>query len=286
MNYNVIDRLGRRLFRYPVYNFLKLFSTINMPEASDEPIDVIIPVIAKDLLVLPFCIEGIRKNVLNKINAIYIVGPLDDRIISFAKKNNLIYVEENDVLGFGVKDINYITSKGEDRSGWLFQQFIKMSGNIGKCQNFVTIDSDHILVNPHVFLAKDNKYVFYQSEEFHWMYIKIIYQLIGVLSITPLSYVSHKMIFNKEILAQLKSVIEQRSGKKWTDTIVSFLNRDDSSSFSEFELYANFVSSKKKKKKLWLQKTLYRETFINLAELQGRYVKNLSVTYPEYLQRI
>ena len=63
MNYTNIDRIGRRLFRYPIYNFLKLFSTTNMPEASDEPIDVIIPIIAKDLVVLPLCIEGIKKNV-------------------------------------------------------------------------------------------------------------------------------------------------------------------------------------------------------------------------------
>ena len=284
MNYTNIDRIGRRLFRYPIYNFLKLFSTTNMPEASDEPIDVIIPIIAKDLLVLPLCIEGIKKNVLNKINAIYLVGPSDDRIISFAKKNDLIYVEEDTVLGFGVKDIKYITNKGENRSGWLFQQLIKLSGNIGQCQNFVTIDSDHILINPHVFLTKDDTFIFYQSEEFHWTYIKVIYQLIGVFAITPLSYVSHKMIFNKEILVQLKNIIEQRSGKKWTDTIISSLNRDDSSPFSEFELYANFVSSKKKKNKLWLQKTLYRATSIKLAELQNRYNDKLSVTYPEYLQ--
>lgn len=62
-----------------------------------------------------------------------------------------------------------------------FQQLIKLSGNIGQCQNFVTIDSDHILINPHVFLTKDDTFIFYQSEEFHWTYIKVIYQLIGVL---------------------------------------------------------------------------------------------------------
>ena len=50
MNYTNIDRIGRRLFRYPIYNFLKLFSTTNMPEASDEPIDVIIPIIASVII--------------------------------------------------------------------------------------------------------------------------------------------------------------------------------------------------------------------------------------------
>lgn len=67
------------------------------------------------------------------------------------KEHHLIFVDENEVLPITKKDINYICKDGRDRSGWLFQQLLKLAGNIGTCENFITIDSDHILLKPHTF---------------------------------------------------------------------------------------------------------------------------------------
>ena len=135
-----INRIGYHLFRRPVYSLLRQVSTVSMPTPSDEMVDIVIPVIPKDLKILPFCIEGIKHNVANKIKDIYIVGPEDKRIEEFVKIQNLSFVKEDDVLGFGVKDVKYITNDGIDRSGWLFQQFLKLSGNIGTCENYITVD--------------------------------------------------------------------------------------------------------------------------------------------------
>ena len=279
----MIDRIGRRLFRYPLYYILECFGSLNMPEPSDKEIDVIIPVIPKDLKILPYCIEGVKKNIKNKIRDIYIIGPNKIELRDFASRHNIIFIDETKVLGFSPNDVNYITTSGENRSGWLFQQFLKLSGNVGECDNFVTIDSDHILIKPHVFLTSDNKYVFYRSQEFHLQYLLTNYKLLGLFNIPYLSYVSHKMIFNKKLLTQLKKTIEDRSGLSWIETIKNNINKTDASSFSEFELYANFVPGKYKHSKLWLQQAEKRTSILSVDELERLYPKKLSFTYPNYL---
>ncbi len=48
--------------------------------ASKIKIDVLIPVIEKDLKVLPFVIDGVRKNVKHPIGNILIVAPPSEKI--------------------------------------------------------------------------------------------------------------------------------------------------------------------------------------------------------------
>lgn len=278
-----INRLGYYLFRTPIYKIFSLFETLNMPRPSDEFIDVVIPIIPKDLDTLPYCLMGLRKNVLNRIKDIYIVGPDDIRIKEFAKDNHLVYINEMDIFGFGPDDICYITNSGINRSGWLFQQFIKLSGRVGTCDNYITIDSDHILLKPHVFLTHENKFILYRSSEFHWPYYFANKRLLGRLSIPLLSYVAHKMIFNKKILEQLQCELENKHGVLWTDAIISILDKAEASAFSEFELYGNYVDPNQKISKLWLQCVAMRGNDINISNLELSHPKKLSITYPEYL---
>lgn len=281
----IINRIGYYLFRKPIYYVLSFLGNIQMPKASSEEIDIIIPVIAKDLITLPLCLNGIRKNICHNIKDIYLVGPEDDRLIKFAKNEGLKFVNELDVLGFSPKEVSFVTQDGRDRSGWLYQQLLKLSGGIGKCQNFVTIDSDHVLVRPHVFITDDGKYVFYRSSEFNWVYIIENYRLLGKFRLPILSYVAHKMVFNKGLLDNLKEVLERNSGLKWTDAIIQSLDNRYASPFSEFELYACFVDNRKKYNKLWFQKALPRNNSIDIDNIFYNYRKLLSITYPEYLRK-
>lgn len=280
-----IDRIGFHLFRRPVYSLLRQVSSVSMPTPSDEMVDIVIPVIPKDLNILPFCLEGIKNNIANRIKDIYIVGPEDERIVEFVKKHKLSFVNENDVLGFGVKDVKYITNDGVNRSGWLFQQFLKLSGNIGTCENFITVDSDHILIRPHVFFTKEGKFVFYRSEEFHLPYILANKKLLGSFKMPLLSNVAHKMIFNKSILRDLKTDIEERSNLSWVESIMRVLDKDDTSAFSEFELYAQYVKRELKINKLWLQEAYVWDGEIDVESYKRQHPHVLSITYPDYLTK-
>lgn len=280
-NFLNVNRFGKRI-RYFSSLFKRRYSSISL-DASSEPIDVIIPMIPKDLDVLPLCLKGLRENVANKIEKIYIVSPYDDGLINYCKEEGIVYVNENDVLGYSAKDVNFVTEKGENRSGWMFQQFLKLAGNVGTCQRYITIDSDHILLNRHVFLTKDDKYVFYRSPEFHIQYHLINKKLLGGFHLPLLSYVSHKMIFDKKELESLKRLVETRLGKRWDLAILDNLDKEAGAPFSEFEFYAGYINKKRKISYMWNQKALKRDEMSDYQKLKERYSEYLSVTFPDYL---
>lgn len=69
-------------------------------------------------------------------------------------------IDENKVLPITKKDIHYRSKKWE-KSGWLFQQLLKLSGDsLGNSSLFSAIDADTVLIRPHVFRS-GNKTVFY-----------------------------------------------------------------------------------------------------------------------------
>lgn len=274
-----INRICRRLRTF----LYSLYPNRAMPlNPSKRPIDIIIPLVEKDLDILPLCLEGIRHNVLNVIKKIYIVAPDNEKIKTFCSNNSLIFIDENIVLGYSVKSLDYVTSSGVNRNGWLFQQYLKLSGNIGNCDDFVTIDSDHILLKPHVFITDDNRYVFYRSCEFHLGYYLINNKLLGKLKIPGLSFVAHKMVFNKKHLSDLKSKIKDYTGMEWDRAILANLDRNDTSGFSEFEIYASSMPKELYVSVLWNQLQLKRSKLISYDELRKKYVGFLSVTFPEY----
>lgn len=276
---NNIDRVCRRLRAF-LYGLYPNRAMLLIP--SKRPIDIIIPLVEKDLDIFPLCLESIRHNVLNVIKNIYIVAPDNARIKEFCSNNGLMFIDENVVLGYSVKDLDYITSSGVDRNGWLFQQYIKLSGNVRTCDDFVTIDSDHILLEPHVFITDDNRYVFYRSCEFHLGYYLINNRLLGKLKIPALSFVAHKMVFNKKHLSELKSKIKDYTGMEWDRAILANLDRNDTSAFSEFEIYASSMPKELYVSVLWNQLQLKRSKLISYDELKKKYVGFLSVTFPEY----
>ncbi len=256
--------------------------------ASGEPIDVVIPVIAKDLETLPLCLEGVRRCVVHPIKQIYLVAPRLKEIVDFCTDNGLVFVDETSVLdGMKASDLNltehYPDGTSADRSGWLFQQLLKLSGNVGTCRHYLCIDSDHILVRPHVFLTDDGKTVFYQSYEKHDAYYRNIRRFFPGMKLSRLSYVAHKMLFSKDKIAQLHSELEEKTGKPWVEAIRD--NYDDHSfaDFSEFELYGNWFPEDEKICRPWLQKTLRHNRMEDYDALRKRWSgSRMSVTFPAY----
>ncbi len=262
-----------------------LFSKKERIIAATDAIDVVIPVIQKDLLILPLCLEGIKACVQHPVENTYIVAPNQPEIIDFCKKNALIFVEESSVLGLAPSDLNLqITFPNGDtanRSGWLFQQLIKLSGKVGTKENYLCIDADHILVQPHIFIAEDKRSVFYFSSENHQPYYNSIKKLLGDIPLAPLSYIAHKMIFNRKQVESLHEAIQQHTGKLWTDAILHYCDRTTISGFSEFETYGNFVQHKVLYP--WKQHAMKYTKLAPYDTLVKRYGKKYrAITFPEY----
>ena len=265
----------------------RLFAWRRFPalQVATDPIDVVIPIVAKDLHILPLCLEGVRQCVAHPIQDIYIVAPKETSILQFCEKQNLKYVDETAVFGFSPQslDIKYRDAEGlvRDRSGWLFQQLVKLSGRVGTCRHYLCIDADHVLIRPHVFLTNDGKTVFYMSYEEHQPYYDNIHRLLPDLELDTLSYVDHKMLFDK---VQLEALHQALGGDEWIRTILENYDRKSHAGFSEFELYGNFV--KEKERRPWLQKRLPYSKLADYATLQRRWSgSRWSLTFPEYINK-
>lgn len=268
----------------------RLFSWRHFPplQPSQQEIDVVIPIVSKDLHILPLCLEGVRQQVAHPIKDTYIVAPAQQDIIRFCEQNKLHFVEESSVLGFSPADLNIVIQNPDgttrNRSGWLFQQLIKLSGKVGTCQHYLCIDADHVLIRPHVFLTTDNKTVFYMSYEEHTPYYDNIHKLMPGLELDTLSYVDHKMLFDKAQLQQLHQALTQPAGGTWIDTILHHYDRTSFAGFSEFELYGNFVQDKERRP--WLQKRLPYNKMADYATLQRKWSgSRWSLTFPEYMKQ-
>ncbi|USB33781.1 DUF6492 family protein [Paenibacillus sp. YPG26] len=210
--------------------------------SARTPIDVLIPAIEKDLGTLPFVIDGIRSYVQHPIGTIYIVSPESARIRSLCRTKNCTFVHEHHVLPITKKDITYRSSTW-DRSGWLYQQLLKLNGDrICRNRHFLVTDADTVLIRPHTFL-QNGKTIFYYRNWTHPEYLHIHARLLGQKARSPKSFVNHYMLFDSVKLSRLKRIIEHRHGVRWYTAILKQLNRRKQFGFSEFETYGNFLRS-------------------------------------------
>lgn len=270
-------------YRKLYYLFSTWLKTEVEREPSDEKIDVVIPVIEKDLLILPLCLEAIKRFVTNKIQAIYIVAPDNEAIKKFCKEQEIVFINEDLIVGHGPREIHYILNDGRNRSGWIFQQLLKLAGNIGTQPNFLVIDADHILVRPHTFLASNGNTVFYRSREYHAPYYQSIKSLLGKRDLSVLSFVAHKMLFSREKLGELKEEIFEYTGKQWDKAILDILDVNEVSCFSEYEMYGNFFPDAQSEYLLFRNKSLNYQKLASLDELVAKYARRYrAVTFPDY----
>ena len=271
-----------------LYQLYKLMHKRELEPAEGITLDVVIPVLEKDLRVLPLCLEGVRKCVNHTLGKIYIVSPPSETIRNFCREYGTEFVDENTVLGYSARDINFVTDAGIDRSGWIFQQLVKLSGALGQNRYYLVIDADHVLLNPHTFIARDGRLVFYRSSEYHVPYYNNIEVLTGYCDygFFTFSYVTHKMIFDKELLADLRKILEEKSGKRWDKAIVESQDSGEMSPFSEFELYGNFVPDERKVSLPWRTKSMSYARLDAYDKLQAKYGRRyLAVTFPDYYNR-
>lgn len=197
-----------------------------MSSNLEEAMDVVIPVLGRDLPALDLSIKSLRLFSGNKIGIIYIAGINEIAIQRFCKKNNCEFVDERQLGLPSKKSISYRVN-GLDRSGWLFQQLIKLSADqLINTDYFLVCDADTILLRPQIFLSND-KMILNCSMEYHEPYFIHLQKLLRLNSLMPCSFVSHHMIFNRTILCELKAKIERLHSCSWTEAILrwSFVSK-------------------------------------------------------------
>ncbi|NUU61494.1 DUF6492 family protein [Paenibacillus agri] len=203
-------------------------------------IDVLIPAIEKDLATLPYVVKAVRTHVKHPIGRILIVAPRKERLLHFCREHGCTFVDENTVLPLTKKDIHY-RSRTWERSGWLFQQLLKLNGDkICKADYFLVIDADTVLIAPHRF-RQNGRTVFFSRSWSQPEYFVTYKKLMGRKASAPSSLVTHYMLFERSKLSRMKKEIEARHGLPWYSAILRSMNRSKQFGFSEFETYGNYV---------------------------------------------
>jgi len=243
---------------------------------SSVKIDVLIPTIEKDLDILTFVIDSIRENIRHPIGKIFIVSPNSEKIKNLCIDKNCTFIDETSVLPVDKKNIDY-EYKGNDRSGWLFQQLLKLSADVISKEKFILVaDSDTVFIRPQVFEI-NNKILFDISDEYHEEYFITHKKLTRMQAKYPLSFICHHTLFESAKLHELKAFIENNHQLPWYKAIINNINKNNISFFSEYETYGNFVYANYRQDILlqyWFNLSLNKESINNLENLKKTFSKN------------
>jgi len=206
-------------------------------------IDLVILSSPKDLEMLPDVIEACRMYSLNPIREIFVIATPSLLAQTICRKLNVLLVDEDSVLPIQKRDISFI-SCGVDRSGWIWQQLLKLqASSVASLRDYAVIDADTILLQKHVFSLGRTAALFYLSDELHAPYRQTYLNLTGTPCSLPVSCVSHGMAFDRDMAMSLKKAIEAHTGLRWYEAIINLTDKTNPSAFSEYESYANYVSS-------------------------------------------
>ena len=207
---------------------------------SNIPIDIIICAVSKDYDVLVKAIGSIRKNIKHPIDNIFLICPISTKIKKIAKDNQCTLINENKVLPITKNDIHYNVNN-QDRSGWLFQQLLKFSGDqFSKNEYFLITDSDTIYCRPQVFINNNKVLLPISNQLCHLPYFDAIYRLIGEKIPPVFNVTSHHSLLEKSKLKILKNKIENEKNIPWWQVIINNIDHSQGASFSEYQTYGQF----------------------------------------------
>jgi hypothetical protein len=165
----------------------------------------------------------------------------------------LVMVDEDKLIqGVDLGSLKeYFVRRGADpaRTGWYFQQFLKMSicHLPTLADHFLIWDSDTIMLRPLSFFDPDGRPLVNPTSRFHRPYFDLIERLFGFTRLVDFSFISEHLMIRKEYMQQLIDEIQSRGSKvHWTFHILDLVKDADLSKagFSEFETYGNFVQRK------------------------------------------
>lgn len=232
------DSKYQQFLRYTQYAYLKVkrdpFCNLTIPK-SNVPIDIIIPVIEKDIETLLLTIESVRGNILQPITNIYFIAPESAKLRKIAKEKRCIFVLEDTVLP--------VFSNTKKRKGWIKQQYLKLNADtVGTNEHFLIIDADTILTRPQIFVTK-RKEVLNILHDYWFSRKQMVKMALGFEKFHNADFTSHHMLMSKSKLKALKQHLQDLHDKSWQDALDS-LDIPAADSFSEYELYGNFVAQR------------------------------------------
>lgn len=257
-------------------------------QSSRLRLDIVYLALESDLNSLEVSLASVRKFLRHEIGDIHVVSPVSDRIREFCAEHSCVWHEETGVLGFGAAGL-HLRVGTKDRSGWLFQQLIKLHADrISSSAHALLLDADTVLLGPQVF-EKDGRMVLLVGDEYHAPYFQAYRKLLKRNPVKDFSFVTHQMIVDCGKLPALRKEMEQKGdGRPWWQLIVDAYDRTQISGFSEYETLGNWMAERFPEAvefEYWFNRAEPRRRLAPLEVLEARYGQGLrSVSFHHYLR--
>ncbi|EOR94009.1 hypothetical protein ADIARSV_2843 [Arcticibacter svalbardensis MN12-7] len=278
----ILDYLIHQVFSRLKIPFAFLYSKYNIPTKEAYPIiDLLIPLVEKDIPSIENCINSLKKYSVNPIRKIFVVSPESELIRNLCENLELYFINEDDILPVSKQNLISII-KDKTKIGWYIQQLIKLNSDtiIDLAENYLVLDADTIMLSTQFFLSKEETIIKF-SDEFHILYRLTNAKILGFWNLKPKSFICHHMIFNKNHLVKLKAYIEEIHRINWVSVILLEAEKNYYM-FSEYELYAQFLLKKsniKYKIQYWFNKNSFLKEDNDISKVEERYQ---SVSYHNY----
>lgn len=212
---------------------------------------IVIPVAKKNIEMLKKNIFYIQKYL--KPENIFILTAKNNFKDFYNLTNQITILDENeiikDVTFNSINEIIKKTSIPEKRTGWYFQQILKMFWCFHPlCSEYYTVwDADTFPLRPIKLFSEENKPYMHTKSENHIAYFETIDKLLNLHKEVDYSFISEKMTFSKVIMKELLNEISkaQVQGNSAIEKIIFAASMSSNElGFSEFETYGTFVHYK------------------------------------------
>ena len=131
------------------------------------------------------------------------------------------------------------------RRGWYLQQLIKLSAleRSSHRDRVVIWDADTVPLRQISFFDSHGNCSYYLGSEFHLPYFENIKRLLGMGRANTNSFIAQNFPITGNQIEAFFTFIETRHQKNWWDAVISTIDFDEASGFSEYETLGTFVSS-------------------------------------------
>jgi len=218
--------------------------------------DILIPVSTEDAYFIKRSLPYILKNIVG-YNKVYIISRKKN--LSIVKKlirdiPSCCFIDEDELIsGLSYSEVDrYIHSKYPQgmKSGWYFQQFIKLGFALSKYAKdfYLSWDADSIPLKKLSFFDGRNP-ILTRKTEYNQSYFDTIKTLLGLDKSVDYSFIAEHMLFKTSIVKELIQEIENSnvSGSWWVEKIINSTNYKECGireMFSEFETYGTYCVNK------------------------------------------
>ncbi len=141
-----------------------------------------------------------------------------------------------------IKESLIISGIPHFRSGWIYQQFLKIEACARSSNKLLIWDADTIPIHDISFFDSKNRICNFYSQEDHKPYFISLFRILGLHKLAKYSFIAQSFPVLSYMVAHMINYIENRFSIGWKEAILSTFTKElGISPFSEYETMGNWI---------------------------------------------